>query len=109
MALKSTKWLTVIGTIALCVLIVYLGQSHYLSNPESLQLYLRELGAIAPLVFILIQIIQVVIPIILVVSVVELVLLFLDRVEGFIYNYIGLLIGSYIILSWLKNMVRILY
>ena len=103
MALKSTKWLTVIGTIAICVLIVYLGQSHYLSNPESLQLYLRELGAIAPLVFILIQIIQVVIPIIPGGVSSGIGVIVFGPVEGFIYNYIGLLIGSYIIFKLVKK------
>lgn len=58
--------------------------------------YIRNLGLIAPIIFILLQITQVLIPIIpgSISSIVG-VLVF-GPIQGFIYNYIGLIIGSII-------------
>ena len=103
MTLKSTKWLTVAGTVALCLFIVYLGQSHYLSHPESLQLYLKRTGVIAPVIFILIQIVQVIIPIIPGGVSSGIGVIVFGAVEGFLYNYVGLLIGSYIVFRLVKK------
>lgn len=103
MTLKSTKWLTVVGTVALCLFLVYLGQAHYLSHPESLQLYLKRTGVIAPVIFILIQIVQVIIPIIPGGVSSGIGVIVFGAVEGFLYNYVGLLIGSYIVFRLVKK------
>lgn len=102
MTLKYTKWLTVTCTFLLCLLMIYLGQKQLLTNPELLQLYLKRLGWVAPLGFILIQIIQVVIPIIPGGVSSAIGIIFFGPMLGFIYNYIGLLIGSYIIFKLVK-------
>lgn len=102
MTLKYTKWLTVTGTFLLCLLIIYLGQKQLLTNPELLQLYLKRLGWIAPFAFILIQIIQVVIPIIPGGVSSAIGIIFFGPMLGFVYNYIGLLIGSYIVFKLVK-------
>lgn len=96
MAVKSTKWATIIGTILLCFLVFYLGQNHYLSDPEKMQILLIDMGMMAPIVFIVIQIIQVIIPIIPGGVSSGIGVLVFGPVAGFIYNYIGLLIGSYV-------------
>ena len=102
MTLKYTKWLTVTGTFLLCLLIIYLGQKQLLTNPELLQLYLKRLGWIAPFAFILIQIIQVVIPVIPGGVSSAIGIIFFGPMLGFVYNYIGLLIGSYIVFKLVK-------
>ena len=97
MTLKYTKWLTVTCTFLLCALIIYLLQQRLLTNPELLQLYLKRLGWTAPLGFILIQIIQVVIPVIPGGISSAIGIIFFGPMLGFVYNYVGLLIGSYIV------------
>lgn len=103
MAMKSTKWLTIFGTVLLCLFVVYLGQCNYLSNPEMLQLSLKAMGPIAPLVFILIQMIQVIIPIIPGGVSSGIGVIVFGPVEGFIYNYLGLLVGSYVVFKIVKK------
>lgn len=102
MTLKYTKWLTVTCTFLLCALIIYLLQQRLLTNPELLQLYLKRLGWTAPLGFILIQIIQVVIPVIPGGISSAIGIIFFGPMLGFVYNYVGLLIGSYIVFKLVK-------
>lgn len=102
MTLKYTKWLTVTCTFLLCLLIIYLGQQQLLTNPEALQLYLKRLGWVAPFAFILIQIIQVVIPIIPGGVSSAIGIIFFGPMMGFLYNYVGLLIGSYFVFKLVK-------
>ena len=102
MTLKYTKWLTVTCTFLLCALIIYLLQQRLLTNPELLQLYLKRLGWTAPLGFILIQIIQVVIPVIPGGISIAIGIIFFGPMLGFVYNYVGLLIGSYIVFKLVK-------
>ena len=66
------------------------------SSPEALQEFISGYGATGRILFVLFQILQVVIPILSGgVSLVAGVVLF-GPVEGFIYNYIGIVIGSVI-------------
>lgn len=102
MTLKYTKWLTVTCTFLLCALIIYLLQQRLLTSPELLQLYLKRLGWTAPLGFILIQIIQVVIPVIPGGISSAIGIIFFGPMLGFVYNYVGLLIGSYIVFKLVK-------
>lgn len=102
MTLKYTKWLTVTCTFLLCALIIYLLQQRLLTNPELLQLYLKRLGWTAPLGFILIQIIQVVIPVIPGGISSAIGIIFFGPMLGFVYNCVGLLIGSYIVFKLVK-------
>lgn len=102
MAVKSTKLLTILATVLLCFSIFYLGQNHYLSDPDRMQALLEQMGALAPIAFIVIQIIQVIIPIIPGGVSSGIGIMVFGPVTGFIYNYIGLLIGSYIAFKIVK-------
>lgn len=103
MAVKSTKLLTILATVLLCFSIFYLGQNHYLSDPDRMQALLEQMGALAPIAFIVIQIIQVIIPIIPGGVSSGIGILVFGPITGFIYNYIGLLIGSYIAFKIVKR------
>ena len=103
MAVKATRWATIIGTILLCFGVFYLGQNHYLTDPEKMQILLREMGMLAPVVFMMIQIIQVIIPVIPGGVSSGFGVLVFGPVAGFIYNYIGLLIGSYLAFQIVKR------
>ena len=94
--LKATKYMMLIGTILLCLFVVYLGTGNCLSDPKAFQQMLQGFGLLAPLAFIAIQIIQTVLPIIPggVSSAVGIIVF--GPLEGFIYNYVGLLIGAYL-------------
>ena len=98
--LKATKYMMLIGTILLCLFVVYLGTGNCLSDPKAFQQMLQGFGLLAPLAFIAIQIIQTVLPIIPggVSSAVGIIVF--GPLEGFIYNYVGLLIGAYSFLRW---------
>lgn len=103
MTVKSTKWATIIGTVLLCFGVFYLGQNHYLTDPEKMQILLMETGMLAPVIFMVIQIIQVIIPVIPGGISSGIGVLVFGPVAGFIYNYIGLLIGSYIAFQVVKR------
>ena len=96
MSVKLTKALTLIGTVLLCLFVVYLGKSGYVSNPEKLEKMIKSFGILGPIIFILVQVIQVVIPIIPggVSSAIGVIIF--GPVFGFIYNYVGLMIGTYL-------------
>lgn len=56
--------ITIIGTVALFVLIWFGYQTGMLADPEKMQAFFRNIGPLAPIVFMLYQVIQVVIPLI---------------------------------------------
>lgn len=103
MTLKLTKALTIIGTVLLCVFIWYLAKNNFISDPQRLEKIIRQFGVLGPIIFMLIQIIQVVIPIIPggVSSAIGVIIF--GPVYGFIYNYLGLLIGSYLVFIIVKK------
>ncbi|MGX7197628.1 TVP38/TMEM64 family protein [Enterococcus olivae] len=79
------------------IVAVYFFQLGVFRDMQSLQTVVNSAAVFGPLLFILIQIIQVIIPIIPGgLSLVAGVLLF-GPIEGFVYNYIGICIGSIII------------
>lgn len=92
----NKNYITVFGVIT-CAIFVLIGyQNGIFSSPESLKVFLSDLGIFAPLGFILFQIIQCVIPIIpggfgCVIGVAV-----FGPVYGFIYNYISICMGSII-------------
>ena len=95
-AKKILKIGSIILTILLIIFIIWLIKLGILQDKNLLIEYLKQFGLIAPLIFIIIQIIQVIIPLIPggVSSLVG--VLAFGPVLGFIYNYIGLIIGSII-------------
>lgn len=94
---KEAKEFMICGSVLLLALILLLMlQSGMLSDLQKLQQYIRGFGAAAPLIFIAVQIIQTIIPIIPGgVSSAAGVLLF-GPVNGFLYNYAGLLAGAFL-------------
>ena len=91
---KGTFWMTAAG-IAACTLFFIYGISKGLfASQEAMASFLEGFGMLGPLVFVFIQIVQVVIPIMPGgISCLAGVLLF-GPVWGFVYNYVGLCIGS---------------
>ncbi|MFR0541502.1 TVP38/TMEM64 family protein [Lactobacillus delbrueckii] len=93
---KLINRLTIISTIVIIGLCIYWYQLGIFTSQAKMSAYLADKKILGPFIFVLIQIIQVVIPIIpggvsLLAGVV-----FFGAVPGFIYNYIGIVIGSLI-------------
>lgn len=88
------KITTIIITILLCIFIIYGLKEGIFSSNKELVIYMKKLGIIAPLLFIIIQIIQVVFPVIPGGASCAAGVLAFGPIWGFIYNYIGLCLGS---------------
>ena len=93
---KLINILTVVSSIIIVILCIYWYKLGIFSSEAKMEAYLANKKVVGPVVFILIQIIQVVVPIIpggisLLGGVV-----FFGAIPGFIYNYIGIVIGSLI-------------
>ena len=87
---------SIIGILATITLLIYGYQAVIFSSAEQLSYMISQAGIWGPLIFIFIQIIQCVIPIIPGgLSCVAGIILF-GPFYGFIYNYIGILLGSLI-------------
>ena len=87
---------SIIGILATITLLIYGYQAGIFSSAEQLSYMISQAGLWGPLIFIFIQIIQCVIPIIPGgLSCVAGIILF-GPFYGFIYNYIGILLGSLI-------------
>ena len=93
------KWcnvISVIGILLMAAISVYLWKTGVFSSQENLRDFIADFGAAGGLVFVFIQIVQVVIPIIPGgVSCLAGVILF-GAGLGFVYNYVGICIGSVI-------------
>ena len=93
------KWcniISVIGILLMAAISVYLWKMGVFSSQEKLREFIAGFGAAGGLVFVFIQIVQVVIPIIPGgVSCLAGVILF-GAGMGFVYNYVGICIGSVI-------------
>ncbi|WP_343209288.1 TVP38/TMEM64 family protein [Anaerolentibacter hominis] len=86
--------LTLAGLAGCILFMIYGMQRQIFTSQEALENFLMPLGVAAPLLFVIIQIVQVVLPIIPAgLSCLAGVLLF-GPIGGFIYNYIGICIGS---------------
>lgn len=90
---KLISWVGLLLTVTACI---YLWKMGIFSSEEKLKTFIAGFGIMGGLVFVLIQMIQVVIPIIPGgVSCLAGVLLFGAKM-GFVYNYVGICIGSVI-------------
>lgn len=93
------KWcnvISVIGILLMAAISVYLWKTGVFSSQEKLRDFIADFGVAGGLVFVFIQIVQVVIPIIPGgVSCLAGVILF-GAGLGFVYNYVGICIGSVI-------------
>lgn len=93
---KLINRLTIVSTIIIILLCIYWYNLGIFSSQAAMEAYLADKQIMGPVIFVLIQIVQVVIPIIpggvsLLAGVV-----FFGAVPGFIYNYIGIVVGSLI-------------
>lgn len=92
---KSVKNLIMLGSLIGCVLLcLWLWQSGYFSSRQKIEQNLQQLGMLAPVAFTALQAVQVVLPILpggigCLVGV-----LMFGAWKGFLYNYIGICIGS---------------
>ena len=97
---------TIVGILISLVLVIIGLKMGVFTSPETLQMFLRGAGLWAPLVFVGIQVVQVVFPIIPGgLTCIAGVLLF-GPVWGFVYNYVGICIGSCINFSLAKQYGR---
>lgn len=85
---------TILGTVCLIGLILYFLSQGYFTDSTKLQALLNQTGIFAPLLFILLQIFQVIVPIIPGGASSALGVVAFGPLWGFIYNYVGLVIGS---------------
>ena len=91
---KVFKIMTIIITTLLVIFLLYCLKKGFFSSPELIVNKVEKFGVLGPVIFLLLQIIQVVLPIIPGgASCLAGVLLF-GSVYGFIYNYVGMIIGS---------------
>lgn len=93
---KLINRLTIVSTIIIILLCIYWYNLGIFSSQAAMEAYLADKQIMGPVIFILIQIVQVVIPIIpggvsLLAGVI-----FFGAMPGFIYNYIGIVVGSLI-------------
>ena len=86
----SQKWistLTIAGTIACVIFLVFLGTQGYLLDPQKLQFLLSKSGLAAPFLFLALQIFQTVIPVIPGGITSAIGVVSFGSVFGFVYNY----------------------
>ncbi|WP_315071519.1 TVP38/TMEM64 family protein [uncultured Clostridium sp.] len=85
---------TLVGLVITVAFFVYGIQMNLFTSQTALQTFLQQFGWFAPLIFIIFQAIQVVLPISPgAIGCVAGVLIF-GSIQGFIYNYVGICIGS---------------
>ncbi|WP_297817588.1 TVP38/TMEM64 family protein [uncultured Lactobacillus sp.] len=89
--------LTIVCTVIIILLSIYWYKLGIFTDQAKMKAYLADKQIIGPIIFVLIQIIQVVIPIIP--GGVSLLggVIFFGPLWGFIYNYVGICIGSVIL------------
>lgn len=94
---SDTKWkdaVLVFGTIALILIVIFFMQHNYFRDPRVLQKVIAKFGPFGPIVFIVFQAIEVIVPILPGGVSGSLAMLCFGTVVGFIYSYIGVIIGS---------------
>jgi uncharacterized membrane protein YdjX (TVP38/TMEM64 family) len=87
---------SIVGLILFGILLIYGWSNGFFSSLESLKSFVQKTGVWGPVAFVILQIVQVILPIMPGgISLLAGVLIF-GPVEGFLYNYIGIAIGSVI-------------
>ena len=86
--------LTIIGIVAVIFFIYFAVKERWFLDNEILLTKIKSFGLLAPLCFILIQIVQVVLPVIPGGASCQVGVMAFGAVGGFIYNYVGLVLGS---------------
>lgn len=88
---------TIVGTVLMCIFLYYAIKTQIFVSEDKMAIFLNKCGIFAPLIFIIIQIVQVIIPLIPGGISTGVGVLIFGAIEGFIYNYIGIVIGSIIV------------
>ena len=88
--------ISIVGTIMVCIFFYFVLKEQIFISEEKMQLLLKKSGYFAPAIFVIIQIVQVVIPIIPGGISQGVGVLIFGPWWGFVYNYIGIVLGSII-------------
>mgnify|MGYP004595150465 FL=1 len=86
--------LTIIGIVAVIFFIYFAVKERWFLDNEILLTKIKSFGLLAPLCFILIQMVQVILPVIPGGASCLVGVMAFGAVGGFIYNYVGLVLGS---------------
>lgn len=92
----AVKLLSVAGALFAVVVCVWWYRAGVFTSQEALEAMLHRVGWLAPLLFILLQVVQVVVPVIPGAAGCVAGVLIFGPWTGFLYNYIGICIGSVI-------------
>lgn len=95
--------ITIIITILLVAFIIYAVKMNLLSSQDVLVAKIKSFGLIGPIIFLLLQIVQVVFPVIPGGASCLAGVLAFGPIEGFIYNYVGLSLGSAVAYTLSRN------
>lgn len=91
---KHKKWFEITGWILFAVGVVWAWGAGLFTDTEKLQALLEKSGILAPLLFVSVQAVQVVIPIMPGAIGCVFGVVFFGAFWGFVFNYIGICIGS---------------
>lgn len=91
---KLINILNIIGIIGTLIFIIWGVQKNLFTDQAVMQHYLEKLGSGAPAFFVVIQIIQTIIPIIPGALTIPLGIIVFGHIHGFVYNFVGIMIGS---------------
>ena len=91
---KHKKWFEITGWILFAVGVVWAWGAGLFTDTEKLQALLEKSGILAPLLFVIVQAVQVVIPIMPGAIGCVFGVVFFGAFWGFVFNYIGICIGS---------------
>lgn len=94
---KLMNLCTIVGTILLLIFLYFAIKSQIFTSQEKMVLFLERCGIYAPILFVIIQIVQVVIPLIPGGISQGVGVLIFGPIWGFVYNYVGIVIGSIIV------------
>lgn len=91
---KHKKWFEITGWILFAIGVVWAWRAGLFTDTEKLQSLLEKSGILAPLLFVIVQAVQVVIPIMPGAIGCVFGVVFFGAFWGFVFNYIGICIGS---------------
>lgn len=91
---KHKKWFEIAGWILFAIGVVWAWRAGLFTDTEKLQALLEKSGILAPLLFVIVQAVQVVIPIMPGAIGCVFGVVFFGAFWGFVFNYIGICIGS---------------
>lgn len=91
---KAIKMLPLLGTALLLIGLIYGIRGGLFDSSEQLSTFLTEMGTTGVLFFVLLQVVQVVVPIFPGGITLAIGVMVFGPIQGFVYNYIGILVGS---------------